>query len=924
MTHQTYVCLDIETTGLDPQGDEIIEIAAVKFRDGETIDTFNSLVNPQRPVPQYIQLLCGIEQAQVDAAPAFSALAEDFVSFSEACPIIGHNIGFDLGFLSQKGVNMPNSIYDTLELTRMLLPELSEHNLAAVARHLSIPFVVQHRALADAMTTKEVFSALLDRAFQLDISTVRDIAYMAAKAGLGISPLFAEIEGVKSQAAFSSAEPVMEAKQQIVPRPLNPSPEQKPLDLEKLTAFFDDDGPLGRAFPDYERRQEQISMMQAVAQALNDGQRLIVEAGTGTGKSLAYLLPSILFALENNAHVVVSTNTINLQEQLVGKDIPDLLRALGHHADGLEVAQVKGRSNYLCPWRWNSLLHDQGLSPDELRVLARIRVWLAGTQTGDRSALNLREGEVPVWSKVCAHVEDCNAGNCPYLDRCFLFRARKAAQGAHIIVVNHALLLSDMVAGATILPEFHHLIIDEAHHLEDEATRQLGSQVTQRELLEHLSRIERLIATRLRERLASSAMLPLRRGRLDQLSADMRRRLSRARSEAGQFFAVLRRFVEENTEGQGEYDRHLRLTEEVRRNSAWAEVVSTWDELGLELRDISRALDELYIGLEGLLDDENLMFEFGSLLYASDELRHRMNLAISHPEEENIHWLTLSGDGSFVTVCTAPLLVGPILEQRLFCDKECVVLAGATLSTEGNFEYIKERLGLEDAAEVLLGSPFPYPDLALVHIARDIPEPNEPGYQQGLAQAIVELCRSTRGRTLVLFTSHTSLRATLDAVRAPLQAEGILVLGHGVDGPPKQLLEAFRVEPEAVLLGTASFWEGIDVPGEALSVLAVVRMPFNVPTDPVFAARSELFSEPFQQYALPQAAIKFKQGFGRLIRSKNDRGVMVVLDSRLGSKAYGTAFIRSLPPCTVVSGSWQDLPGAVAGWLRGGFHERDL
>ncbi len=267
MIHRTYVSLDLETTGLDPQNDEIIEIAAVKFRDGEIIDTFHSLVNPQCPVPQRIQLMCGIDQAQVDAAPPFSALAAEFVSFSETFPIVGHNIGFDLGFLAQSGIDLSNSTYDTLEMARILLPELSGHNLASVARYLGVPCVTQHRALADATTAKEVFSALLHRAFQMDLSVVRDVAYLASKVGLGLGSLFAEIEGSRSQAVPPS-ELAVESKPAVSPRPLSPSPEKKPLDLGKLTAFFEDGGPLCRAFPDYECRTEQISMMQAVAQAL--------------------------------------------------------------------------------------------------------------------------------------------------------------------------------------------------------------------------------------------------------------------------------------------------------------------------------------------------------------------------------------------------------------------------------------------------------------------------------------------------------------------------------------------------------------------------------------------------------------------------------------------------------------------------------
>jgi DNA polymerase-3 subunit epsilon/ATP-dependent DNA helicase DinG len=937
---QTYISLDLETTGLDAESDEIVEIAAVKFQDGDIISTFHSLVNPHRPLPYHIQLLCGITQAEVDAAPPFSALTSELASFLAAHPIIGHNVWFDLGFLAQKGIQVSGPNYDTLELGKILLPQLFEHALGSVARFLGIPCPIQHRALADAITAKEVFLALLDKASQLDLPAIGEIAHLTTKAGPGLGHLFQEIEKSKSQAAFSFTEPqAAEIKSAITSKqPLYPCPEKTPLDIEKLSAIFDDGGPLSRAFPDYERRPEQLHMMQAVAQALNNSQHLIVEAGTGTGKSIAYLLPSIFFALENKAHVVISTNTINLQEQLMGKDIPDLAQALGseHSLDELQVVQVKGRNNYLCLRRWNSLRRGEGLSPAGLKLLARIRSWLTSTQSGDRAGLNLSGEDIPTWNKVCAQVNDCWAGNCPYQrrDACFLFRARKAAEGAHIIVVNHALLLSDMVAGAKILPEYHYLIIDEAHHLEQEATKQLGSEITQRELLDYLSRLDRKVEgqhrmgflSKLRELLTLSTVIPLRRTHLEQLSGDLRSRVNKARAQGSQFFDILGRFIWEYADEQGEYDRHLRLTQNTRGKRAWSEVESAWDDLNLALKDIADALNGLYIGLadlfEGRLPDyENFMLELSSLLYANEELQRRINSLVSHPEANDIYWLSLSGENNLLSLCTAPLTVAGILEKQLFSAKECVVLTGATLSTEGNFEYIKQRLGLDEANELALGSPFDYLSSTLVYIPGDIPEPGEPGYQPGVEKAISELCGSSRGRSLVLFTSHAALKTTLAAIRAPLAAQGILVLGHGVDGSPKQLLETFKIKPKAVLLGTSSFWEGVDVVGEALSVLIMARLPFNVPTDPIFSARSELFSNPFNQYALPQAALRFKQGFGRLIRSKNDRGIMVVLDSRLKHKSYGAAFFNSLPPCTVVTGSLQDLPRVAAGWLEGGSHE---
>ena len=930
LTSRVCISLDIETTGLNPQSDEVIELGAVRFCGAEVIATYHSLVNPHCALPYQVQLRSGITQPEVDAAPDLSDIVPEMVSFLGDEPIVGHNISFDIDFLSHKGIVLSNPTYDTLELARILLPQLPGYKLPEVAQYLGIPCPVQHRALADAMTAKGVFTALLHRASELGLPILSEIASLTVKSS-ALGHIFHDIEQGRGDGALSLDEFEAGVLQPSAydELPLRPSRERALLNLEEMRTIFDDGGPLSIAFPGYERRPEQVRMMQTVAQALNRGRHLIVEAGTGTGKSLAYLLPSLFFALENNTHVVISTNTINLQEQLIGKDTPALLQALGARLPGdrLRVVQVKGRSNYLCLRRWSSLRRGENLSPDELRFLARIQAWLASTKGGDRSELKLGGGEISVWNKVCAQVDDCWGGQCPYQrgGACFLFRARRAAESAHLIIVNHALLLSDIASGAKVLPEYRHLIIDEAHHLEAEATNQLSFRVTQREFLDYLNRIEQRrsgLLARLRERLLLSDIIPLRRSHLEQLSADLRRRANRAKEWVSQLFAVLLRFLEAHTEEQGEYERHLRLTEAVRRQREWSDVQLAWDNLSSELRGISDMLNELYIALEDLSgerfpDCEGLMLEISSLLHSGEQLQHRVSSIVSRPEANDIYWLSLGGGNGSLSLCAAPLRVDDFLKERLFSEKECVVLTGATLSTGGDFEYIKGCLGLDDADELLLGAPFDYSSSALVCIPSDIPEPGETGYQQAVDEALIELCSAVGGRALVLFTSHSALRSTLAAIRTPLEMKGILVLGHGVDGSPTKLLETFKAEPKSVLLGTASFWEGVDVVGEALSIVVITRLPFSVPTEPIFAARSETFANPFDGYALPQAALRFKQGFGRLIRSKSDHGVMVILDSRIKNRYYGAVFLKSLPPCTVVSGTRADLPATVLGWLEG-------
>jgi DNA polymerase-3 subunit epsilon/ATP-dependent DNA helicase DinG len=933
--NKTYVSLDLETTGLDPRNDEIIEIGAVKFRRGKVLETFHALAKPIQPLPYRIQILTGITVQEVDSAPPLAVALSDLVSFLDDHPIVGQSVSFDLGFLTENGVSLSNPTYDTFELATILLPAIPDYSLSAIAEQLGVLYSIKHRALPDAMMAKDVFLALLDKAYELDISIVAEIDRLARGVDWSPARLFHQIVEEKLGDVFSQAgEPVLHMPDKEREERLSPASHRKAIDIGKLADMLSPDGLMARAFPSFEHRPEQMDMMRAVACALNQGQHLVVEAGTGTGKSIAYLLPATFFALGNGVPLVISTNTINLQEQLVSKDIPDLIRALEQESlPAPRYAQLKGRNNYLCLRRWTSLRRSQPLPLEEVKLLIRTLVWTAATMSGDRAELNLRGEELHIWNRMCAQSENCLGAQCPYQRQgdCFLYRARRKAESAHLIVVNHALLLSDIASSgrSRILPDYSHLIVDEAHHIEEVATEQWGFDVEGRYLESYLNSLNEMVAEgrytgflfELGGHFRGSSVSPAVQGDIERLVDDMKAVVEACRERILTFFNVLWHFLEGHTEEQGGYERRLRITKAVRSQPGWDDVEFAWENLGLVLEDIESRLNRLYNMLEPLsdakvLEYEGLMMELSSLVYHVGELRQQVNSAVSQPENGQVYWASLRERGNSLTLHAAPLHVGRVMEDSLFSKKECVVLTSATLSTEDNFEYIKERLGLMEASELLLGSSFDFMGSAMIYIPEDIPEPGQMGYQKAVEQVLIDICRVTGGRVLALFTSYSSLRASYQAIRTPLQGEGILVLGQGIDGSTKNLLETFKTNLRTVLLGTSSFWEGIDVVGEALSVLIMARLPFSVPTDPVFAARAELFEEPFKEYAIPQAVLRFKQGFGRLIRSKSDRGVIVVLDRRIKAKSYGAAFLGSLPPCTVKSGPARHLPREVAAWLQ--------
>ncbi|MGC9025396.1 MAG: exonuclease domain-containing protein, partial [Chloroflexia bacterium] len=452
-----YIALDTETTGLEPGRDEVIEVAAVRFQGAEVLGTWHSLIRPAGPLPEQIARLTGITPAELERAPRFYAVLPDLARFIGDDPIVGHSVGFDLEFLAAQGLSLNNPRVDTYELSTLLLPELPDRSLASVARGLGLPYPEQHRALADAQAVQEVFLAFWQRLLTLDLDLLEEILRLAGKADWPLRPLFEEVAeevlrggfGRKAAGGLPLALRLVEPE----PRPeaLEETEDERPLDEEGLAALLSPGGLFARSFPHYEHRPQQVEMLRAVARTLNAGGQLIVEAGTGVGKSMAYLLPAVALAVRRGRPVVISTHTINLQDQLFHKDIPDLRQVLAQAGpeEGeaarwahFSAALLKGRGNYLCLRRWEILRRSAVLTPEQVSTLVKVLLWLPRTRTGDRAELALVGRENAVWNEVASHPHACRGEECPYWqqNRCFFYRARRRAEAAHIIVVNHSLL----------------------------------------------------------------------------------------------------------------------------------------------------------------------------------------------------------------------------------------------------------------------------------------------------------------------------------------------------------------------------------------------------------------------------------------------------------------------------------------------------
>ncbi len=942
-----FVSLDIEATGTDPDRDAIIEIGAVKFRGEEVLGEFSTLVNPGRPIPHEITVLTGIRDEDVADAPRLAAVLPRLAAFVGDRTIVGHSVDFDLAFLHRRDVLRQNRHLDTFKLASLLAPDARRYSLGELARLLGFPPPVSHRALDDARTVHQLFLTLFERACALPPSLLEELVHLGERVNWPPTEFFRlalrrVAQGVftgtiGAQLAAKRGRPESAPLFTAVPeaRPLEPAPHRTPIDVDRLAAMLEEDGLFARRFPNYEYRPQQVEMLRAVARAFNEGRHLIVEAPTGVGKSMAYLIPALHWAVQNSERVVVSTNTINLQEQLYRKDLPDLARVLPLE---FRAAVLKGRSHYLCPARLAALRQIGPSSVEEMDVLARVLIWLPNTIDGDGDSLFLpTPAERAIWQNISAEFDGCDPERCRFLHRreCFFYRAREAAEAAHLVIVNHALLLADVAVQNRALPEYRYLVVDEAHHLEAATTSGLSfttDRKTLRHLLEEVGRL-RAGAPPALSGLLGETVARCRAARLDraviQKVEDFARQVAQA-VERGifaleEFFDRLEQFAEEAREDQPEsnYAWALRVTSAQRAQPAWSGVEMAWDDAAAPLRAVADGLLKLAAALEdlaplGLRDTDDLYAQLTGMARTLSEIRDRLGGFIGDPDPQTIYWAEIGPGQSPISVHAAPLHVGPLLQEHIFRKKETVILTSATLRAGGSFDFLRERLHAWDAEELAVDSPFDYASSTLVYLVEDIPEPGQPGYQRAVEEGMIALFRATQGRALALFTSYSQLRATARAITAPLARSEIIVFAQGQGLSRTQLLENFRTTERAVLLGTRSFWEGIDVPGEALSCLAIAKLPFNVPSDPIFAARSETFDEPFTEYAVPEAILSFLQGFGRLIRTRTDRGVVAIFDRRLLTRSYGSLFLKSLPGPTIRRGPLSKLPQAAAEWLRYG------
>lgn len=948
-----FVAFDVETTGLDPNVERVIEIAAVRFVNGSEEDKFISLIVCPFSLPPFITNLTGIRDSMLKGQPREDVVFRNFMDFAGDDPLVGHNVSFDLSFLKaalrRSGLTRKlagNRAVDTALLARVLLPTIPSRSLSSLGSYFNLYAKEKHRAEPDARQAGRILLHLLSHFNRIDITAadlMRRLADGLPHPSAWIFSAWAEYL-IKTSSVEGRLRPYqlpyltdnvigrIPAAASIEAARVQADEEAAYLkiDEEEVAVFFREKGPLSKELSSFESRPQQVQMATAVAAALNEGGLLAVEAGTGVGKSLAYLVPAIHWAKANGdlgERVIVSTNTRNLQEQLFFKDLPALVEALPLK---FSAVLLKGRNNYLCRRRWVNLTSDQPLrlSNNERQALLPLVLWAEQTRTGDIAEVSAfgGEGSGALWMRIASDAGSCRGKRCRERHRCFHNRIRTAAGRSHVVVVNHALLMSDLASNRVPIGAYKTLVIDEAHHLERAASQHLGKELSSwmfrfwtNRMFEPAAVPTGFLAQMLLGMGAASSDHPVLPAltKVVEAAANDVAVLNRASAD---FFQKLTASLQAAIPPQqNTYTQKLRLRQPDQFLDELPGTASPLIQAALKAeKSIAQIITTLGDIPSGVLPRGDEWVD--DLRGAQEEIRnYRQTLEFftAPPDDNWVYWAELPRRSENDAILyAAPLNAGEILKQHLFDPLRTGIMTSATLTVADRFHYFLRKIGLkeeENVATLKLGSPFDFERQMLIGLTAYLPSPKNPHFEAEVIQLIESLLKKLQRGTLGLFTSHRMLQAVGRALEKSKTAKRLLVQGQS--GSRDRLLRQFRDEPGSVLLGTDSFWEGIDVMGEALELLFVAKLPFEVPSEPLVEARLEKLKsegkDPFMYYTVPEAVIRLRQGIGRLIRSKSDRGVALICDSRLVSTRYGEAFLQSLPVHVEIFNSQDDIIAAL-------------
>lgn len=909
------IAIDLETTGLDAADSHIMEIGAARFEDGQLAATYTTLVNPGVTVPQRVTDITGIKNEDLIGAPRLAAALPDLLAFCGDAPLIGHNIDFDLRFLHKQGALTANAAIDTYELAAALLPTAPRYNLNALTQVFGIvPEGHYHRALTDAIASGRLYFALWEKMLkEVPIATLREISRLAQPLewrGKGPFEAACEVRQTETdspndlfRSAFAPARP---------PQP--PLTREAPHITLDSAALQADAPPALTAAP---------GALAAVAEAYNRDQHLILEHTAANAGH--YLLAAARWAKTHGERTLIAVSSENARRHLLENDLPALRAAMG-----IKTQFLRRRGAYICPARV-ALMRRQGVANiEELRMLAKILIWLSsGPHAGDGEPPSLRGfGEHSTWALFNAESDNCPPNRCESEmgGLCPMFKDRREAESAHLLIVDHSALAA--AGDDPLFTAAPRIVVDEAHLLEDNLTEAAHTRIdlarARRRLAELGGRDTGLIADMLAE--LNAKLPPERAAKIADFAGILADAAAQAPHHLESLFKALRAFIDAVTENRStEYSTNLRLDNKTRGKPAFSQVRAAWSILSQFTETISAALDQLAERLAAYREKYGVS---GDLRYRTEgagraltALHRQLEDCVTGKDSPTgaIHWAELNLDGDRLTLHAVPLQPSLNLRKHVWEPANTALITGSTLRVGAAFDYVRKRLNLDDALTQTIYGEGHGQRRALVYLPTDIPEPanNEDRHPRAVEKTIVDLALATEGRLLVLFSSYTALRQSAGLVAARLKLGDFEVFDQSDGTSQTALLDGFRRAKKAVLLGIRGFWDDVTFSEDELVALVMVRLPFAVPNDPVFTARSDGYDNSFTQYTLPGAVLRFRQSVEGLIEGRARRSVVAVLDRRVTQKEYGQVFLDSLPPSTVKRGPAADLARVAKSWLAG-------
>ncbi len=941
----TFVSFDLETTGLDANKDYVIEFGAVKVVDGVATERYQQFIKPPVRIPKFIQKLTGINDDMVKDAPTFEDVVDDLYDFLGDHPLVAHNVHFDHNFLNVKradidGIPLRNTLLDTLSLVRTVRYDMINHKLGTVAEFYGLSKEGAHRADYDADLVADILLILISEMQRMSPDVLEVLVKVMQGTDLPNEALYQAM--LDWTASGRSLGQLAEYPKIALPQKPNIRHHSTTGDFPDLDQIFEADGLLSQQLEGYEPRETQVALAYDIQTAMRNDEFLMAEAGTGVGKSLAYTIPAVLtrHELKEDEPIFISCNTKNLQDQLFHKEIPFIQEKLGLP---LRALLLKGRNNYLCKTKWQRGIRDIAwrFSRREKEAVQTLVMWAHETPTGDIDEHNgfNTTGHALVWSKLNSEPGFCTTQVCAPNDFCYLGKLRQESAKADLVVVNHSLLLADAAAGHAILPSYQRLIVDEAHLLEKTAYQFFAAEFSYRTMrimmdqLFYKSRNKSGLTMDLRHLLVpvdekqKQGILNY----LDQLESDV----------AGLNKILLAFFTEFKATRQRDIERASFTYKELytHEKNVFAPVQGIWYSLTSALTALSNLARELEKALDEL-DDEKLpgLSEIASRIQSWREILTQtlgvMDKQAAADDPNLIYWFEILPKSDVVAVkfVQVPLDIGKQMQSRLYDEMASIVFTSGTLSVDGSFNYLLRRLGLRGHDRLMqknYPSPFYYEDQARIFVPTFMGPQYAENYTIEVLFLLEKIWKTHPVGTMILFTSYTMLLNWQEELEDRIKGSGRRLLVQSSRVSRMDLINQFKKYPGSILLATDSFWQGVDLPGDALQLLVIAKLPFAVPSDPIVRANSNALKaageNDFMGYNVPEAAIKYKQGVGRLIRSTTDFGAIISLDERIFTKRYGEYFRNSTPIPHVPARSEKEMVDMVRSWYRShGIKDKNL